>query len=420
MQRLILLAALLLGCGISVSAQNYPNNYETTCAQGFVPVSGPTGSTYNQATGKYRAVMCSDPFGNVTFSGLSGGINGTSPSLPFGTDTGSVNNAYIVNPSPAVTLTTGATFNWTTTRPSTGAATINVSGTGVQPLSAFNGANLTATGEIGAGIIYTSAWNGTEWLTNIAAGLAPTLQRNASTVNLVGPILLQGSVPDNGTGFMEPNLTLTTPFNTTGAVNYQRLLVFSCAGSAGGCGASGQSQSFGYDGDGVFVINGGQMAFLQKVESFGHWDFLENDGNVSSVLMNIQPGVTKTSGNMLEYRTAGAIVLNAIDGPTGAPTADSVAGGTGVAAGLAGTGACATITTQRGGAWAGSFVCTGTTGASTVTVTIGATAPNGWVCVGNDITAGLSLAQSASTTTTCTLKATVTQNDVLNFSAVKI
>src|SRR5437016_5360006 len=93
-----------------------------------------------------------------------------------------------------------------------------------------------------------------------------------------------------------------------------------------------------------------------------------------------------------------------------------IAGGT--AAGLSGTGACATITRQTGGAWSGSFKCAGTTGASTVTITPGTTAPNGWSCSSSDETAGLAGAQSGHTRTTCAIKfATVTQNDILTFSA---
>ena len=91
--------------------------------------------------------------------------------------------------------------------------------------------------------------------------------------------------------------------------------------------------------------------------------------------------------------------------------------GAGTAATLSGTGACATITTQTGGSWSGSGKCTGTTGASTFVIQAGLTASNGYSCFGSDITAGTALAQSASSTTTCTLKAaTVTANDFLTFT----
>lgn len=91
----------------------------------------------------------------------------------------------------------------------------------------------------------------------------------------------------------------------------------------------------------------------------------------------------------------------------------------GAAAGLSGTGACATITTQSGGSWAGSAKCTGTTGASTLTITPGTTAAHGWVCDVQDETTRANLFQQTShTTTTCVLTITsVTQNDVFVFTA---
>jgi hypothetical protein len=86
-------------------------------------------------------------------------------------------------------------------------------------------------------------------------------------------------------------------------------------------------------------------------------------------------------------------------------------------ASLSGTGACATITTQKGGSWAGSFVCTGTTGTSTITVTAGPTAPNGWVLTAYDMNDGVHGAQTAYTTTTASASfSSVTQNAVLTFT----
>jgi hypothetical protein len=92
----------------------------------------------------------------------------------------------------------------------------------------------------------------------------------------------------------------------------------------------------------------------------------------------------------------------------------------GTVAALTGTGACATITTQLGGSWAGSAKCTGTTGASTLIITPGFTAPNGWTCHVQDETTRANLLQQTShSATACTLTATsVTANDVFVFSAV--
>ena len=90
----------------------------------------------------------------------------------------------------------------------------------------------------------------------------------------------------------------------------------------------------------------------------------------------------------------------------------------GVNAGLSGTGACTTITTQLGGAWGGSFKCTGTTGASTAVITPGITATNGWSCSASDITTANALRQSATNTTTCTIGGTVNANDVITWTAI--
>lgn len=91
----------------------------------------------------------------------------------------------------------------------------------------------------------------------------------------------------------------------------------------------------------------------------------------------------------------------------------------GTAATLTGTGACATLSSQKGGAWAGQATCTGTTGASTFIITPGTTAPNGWSCTASDLTTAANiLRQSVSSTTACTIAGTVNANDVLTFTAI--
>lgn len=82
---------------------------------------------------------------------------------------------------------------------------------------------------------------------------------------------------------------------------------------------------------------------------------------------------------------------------------------------------CAAGTTV-GGATAGSFV-SGTTGACTVVITMaganGMTAANGWSCQASDLTTPANLiAQSASSTTTCTITGTTVTGDLIHFLAV--
>lgn len=89
------------------------------------------------------------------------------------------------------------------------------------------------------------------------------------------------------------------------------------------------------------------------------------------------------------------------------------------AATFSGTGACAAISTPKGGSWSGQVTCTGTSGASTLVITPGPTAPGGFMCSGSDTTLGHELvgAQSGQSATTCTLKfSSVTANDVLSFA----
>jgi hypothetical protein len=119
----------------------------------------------------------------------------------------------------------------------------------------------------------------------------------------------------------------------------------------------------------------------------------------------------------------GGALNGSFSGPTtltGITTLNSGPVAAGAAATLTGTGACATITTQSGGSWAGSAKCTGTTGASTLTIAPGTTAPNGWVCdVWDETTRANVFQQTSHSPTNCILTVTsVTQNDVFVFKTV--
>jgi hypothetical protein len=100
---------------------------------------------------------------------------------------------------------------------------------------------------------------------------------------------------------------------------------------------------------------------------------------------------------------------------------DTTIGGAHISAGTtfsvaSGTGACATTGTIVGGAIAGNFTCTGTTGASTVTLTL-PSVTHGYVCYGRDVTTPTALTQTgAISTTSVTLTMTsVSANDVIQF-----
>lgn len=96
------------------------------------------------------------------------------------------------------------------------------------------------------------------------------------------------------------------------------------------------------------------------------------------------------------------------------------AGGTTFTLGT-GAGACATTSTLVGGATAGSFVCTGTAGASTQVVNLPASPQgHGWACWCNDFTSGVAGETVApASATAATLKVTIaTTSDVVQFGCI--
>jgi hypothetical protein len=76
---------------------------------------------------------------------------------------------------------------------------------------------------------------------------------------------------------------------------------------------------------------------------------------------------------------------------------------------------CGTPTALTGGATAGSFV-TSSSAECTAVINL-PTAPQGWVCYASDITHPVVFKQTANSTTTCTVSASVTASDVVVFSA---
>jgi hypothetical protein len=93
---------------------------------------------------------------------------------------------------------------------------------------------------------------------------------------------------------------------------------------------------------------------------------------------------------------------------------------TGAAPTITGTGACLTNSTQVGGGdLAGKITCTAATAASTLTITFVKGAPSGYSCSLQDQTTAQTMRQTSTTTTTCVWTfASVTQNDVMVWSAI--
>lgn len=70
MKKWMILASFILAFAADALAQ-YPANYEIICPSGSVPISGPSGTSFNPSTGKYKADTCIDPFGNITINSQS-------------------------------------------------------------------------------------------------------------------------------------------------------------------------------------------------------------------------------------------------------------------------------------------------------------------------------------------------------------
>ncbi len=237
----------------------------------------------------------------------------------------------------------------------------------------------------------------------------------------IGPmhLILKGGVMEDdatgGTGDWMANLSSTTGVSvdglvlSTGGKTYTNFFLANASvrgrieviiqGSAPSCGSlvGGANASFISQ----------QAVLANSVSGACTWTVADSPVKIGSGTAVTSSGVggTIASANTAQNFTATQTFNNPL-----------VSGGT--AATLSGTGACATITAQKGGSWSGSFACTGTTGASTITIAPGTKAPNGWSCFSSDITAGTTGAQSGSSITTCQIKfASVTQNDVLTFSA---
>lgn len=131
----------------------------------------------------------------------------------------------------------------------------------------------------------------------------------------------------------------------------------------------------------------------------------------SSVISSIAPGSAWEALSIFSasvtFFPSGATSSFALNQNSSVSIASPIVIGTTFTLG-AGTGACATTSTLTGGGAAGSFLCTGTAGASTQVVNLPNTPTHGWACWANDDTSKVSWAAGANTTSTVTLSGTIT------------
>jgi hypothetical protein len=248
--------------------------------------------------------------GNVSCPTCQTSSSSSSALLPFGTDTG-VANAYVVNPSPAVTLTAGyaSCFSWTTTNASSGASTINVSGTGVKTLLTIrNGA--TGAGTILANTLYQACYDGTNWF------LAGQGAATGSPLALGGMVdfLSQSTAGE----FVAPALTLRSYNPPAGATT---MLMFQDAGTT-------NSWGFDIDSDHELVMrsSGSGWTINVPVVWFNAFTMGENTNTGGTdIIINPAPGGAKISGNAISVQNNSGPVLFNIDSLTGRPSASGSA-----------------------------------------------------------------------------------------------
>lgn len=208
--------------------------------------------------------------------------------LPNGVDIGSGNNAYVVNPIPAVQAIFGASFTFTTLHANTGAATINPSGAGVVALRTLTRLPLTGAEISGDGIqTYQVIFDGTYW---VLAGtmVAGSPASPAGTLNLVGAYVIPTPLVGNNAS---AGLTLlTTPL---GSLDDDRSLLNFIMVPKSLPANQNLYASFGFDGDDVFILTGSTQKFAIEipVEVFREVDILNQGSGDSLVIQSNNPSV---------------------------------------------------------------------------------------------------------------------------------
>jgi hypothetical protein len=297
------------------------------------------------------------------------GINSTSPSLPFGTDTGAV-NAYVVNPTPAVTLTAGPSscFNWTTTNVSTGASTMNASGTGVKNLKLARGTATVSAGNIASGVVYEACYDSVQWLLN-GIGSSPSTTVAAGNGNLLltaGPTVGATDGP------------LTIVGGNPGAITSMITFVQ---------GGSGNAWYIDNDVDGVLVFrsSGATYDIAAPWEASNQFALIENiTPSGDDIAINPSPGGAKTSGNAISVKNNSGPVLFNIDSVTGRPSASGSD--------------CASAASPAvcGGSWTGNVVIAAA--GTTITVNTTAVTANSQIFLTADDTVGTRLSVTCNST----------------------
>lgn len=412
-------------------------------------------------------VGCGDPAGTGRLAACGTLPNGLNLGIPSFIDLTNAVNVPATSLAPIVTNSVIGNFSGLTQAPQAYNAILITTGTTGGVLAFTGSTTLTSSGTLasnnlvvggGAGAVPTTL-SGTG-IPSISAGAVTvlTLNPNGTASNIAlgngGPLAAATGISNTAAG-QNAFATTTTANSQTGfglsAGRYQTggnttaMGSLALTGIVGTPGTGTNNSAFGFQSlnlvQGTAAGNTGVGANTCSSLTVGNANTCIGNavgslgmGTNSQVLMlgttnACQP--TSTSSTNEIHFCAGSSDVMLITG-TGAPTTSKAQFlGTLQATGLGssgttftlgtGTGACATSSTLTGGATIGSFLCTGTAGASTQVINL-PTAPagNGWVCGGSDITSGVAFTQVTPTsTTTCKLTGTIaTTSDKVTFWAL--
>jgi hypothetical protein len=425
--------------GASVFSLNYQGNIVGGTYNGStIPTSAGTlsGSTGSFTTGDCLEVGSTSPL-EIQDNGAACGSGGG----------GSAFNALTSGTNTTATMTVGT------------GGTLTFSGSGVLNASTLGGATFATPGAIGSGTASTGAFttlsasstvSGTGFSTYLASppaigGTAPaagafTTLSASSTVSGTGFSTYLASPPAIGgtaaAAVSATTLHATGQFTSTVTTGTAPLVVASTTQVANLNAATAGVATNIAAGTANQIPYQTAAATTSFFSAANYGVQIYSSSGVPSALAGAAGVLQGSASTTPAFTTTPTITGTNI---TGVPVSTGVSGlGTGVATALAsapvtylidtgttfslgtGTGTCATTSTLTGGAAAGSFVCTGTSGASTIIINL-PTAPHGWACHGNDLTTPADTMRQQATgsgASAAELTGTIVASDSINFACV--
>ena len=315
-------------------------------------------------------------------------------------------------------------------------------GVGGSPAIQCTGVNFSPGDGFAANIAYRAAWDGSftpnasngDWflynrVPNYMSWLyggvyLPSLLTNAGTIAVQGSFGITGGIQT--TRINNATFTGSQSCATAGAASwvYRIVGLDAAGGQIAGANITVNSCAATLSGTNTISLSGisytgaSQYCFY-RITSGGTPSSL---GKLQCIAAAASTGIQIPLVNFVDTGLAGdsSTPVPANTNSTGALGLDGPLISTNDPPTITGTGPCGTIASQVGGAIAGEFSCTGTTGASVVTFTQAYIAPHGWACTLTDITTGVVIPQKTPiSTTVCSLSAAaITTNDVLTYQAV--